>query len=126
MTDRSPARNDAEVFNHIAAEYDCNRPAYPDALVDHACRVACIGAGDRVLEIGCGTGQLTRSLLVRGVRVTALEPGDQLIAIAAEKLKDAGDVEFVNVRLEDMRLPRERYQAVFSASAIHCADPDLI
>ena len=25
-----------------------------------------------------------------------------------------------------MRLPRERYQAVFSASAIHCADPDLI
>jgi hypothetical protein len=34
-------------------------------------------------------------------------------------------VEFVNARLEDMQLPRERYQAVFSASAIHWADPDL-
>ena len=87
--------------------------------------MARIGAGDRVLEIGCGTGQLTGSLLARGLRVTALEPGDQLIAIAAENLKDAGDVEFVNARLEDMQLPRERYQAVFSASAIHWADPDL-
>ena len=125
MTDGTLARNFGKVFNEIAAEYDRNRPAYPDALVDRACRLACIGAGDRVLEIGCGTGQLTRSLLARGLRVTALEPGDQLIAIAAENLKDAGDLEFVNARLEDMQLPGERYQAVFSASAIHWADPDL-
>ena len=118
-------RSYGKVFNAVAAEYDRNRPTYPDSLVDHACRVASIGAGDRVLEIGCGTGQLTRSLLARALRVTALEPGDQLIAIAGENLKDAGDVEFVNARLEDMQPPRERYQAVFSASAIHWADPDL-
>jgi SAM-dependent methyltransferase len=78
-----------------------------------------------VLEIGCGTGQLTRSLLARGLRVTALEPGDQLIRVAEENLKDAGDVEFVHARLEDMQLPRESYEAVFSASAIHWVDPDL-
>ena len=125
MTDRTLTRSDGRVFNEVAAEYDRNRPTYPDVLVDHACRLACIGAGDRVLEIGCGTGQLTRSLLARGLRVTALEPGDQLIAIARENLKDAADVEFVNARLEDVQLPRERYQAVFSASAIHWADPDL-
>jgi hypothetical protein len=57
--------------------------------------------------------------------VTALEPGDQLIGIAQENLKDAGDVEFVNGRLEDVRLPRGGYEAVFSASAIHWVDPDL-
>jgi len=125
MPDGTLTRSYGKVFNEVAAEYDRNRPAYPDPLVDHACRVARIGAGDRVLEIGCGTGQLTGSLLARGLRVTALEPGDQLIAIAAEKLKHAGDVEFVNARLEDTQLPRERYFAVFSASAIHWADPDL-
>ena len=54
------------------------------------------------LEIGCGTGQLTRSLLARGLRVTALEPGDQLIRVAEENLKDTGDVEFLHARLEDM------------------------
>jgi ubiquinone/menaquinone biosynthesis C-methylase UbiE len=125
VTDGTLTRSCGKVFNEIAAEYDRNRPTYPDALVDHACQVACIGAGGEVLEIGCGTGQLTRSLLARGLRVTALEPGDQLIAIAGENLEDACDVEFVNARLEDMQLPRERYQAVFSASAIHWADPDL-
>jgi SAM-dependent methyltransferase len=125
MSDRTLARSYGKVFNEIADEYDRNRPAYPDALVDQACDVAGISDGDRVLEIGCGTGQLTRSLLARGLRVTALEPGDQLIAVAEENLRDSGDVEFVHTRLEDMQLPRENYEAVFSASAIHWVDPDL-
>jgi SAM-dependent methyltransferase len=125
MSDGTLARSYGKVFNEVAVEYDRNRPAYPDALVDQACEVAGIGDGDRVLEIGCGTGQLTRSLLARGLRVTALEPGDQLIGIAEENLKDAGDVELVHARLEDMQLPRESYEAVFSASAIHWVDPDL-
>ena len=125
MSDGTLARSCGKVFNEVAVEYDRNRPAYPDALVDRACEVAHIGDGDRVLEIGCGTGQLTRSLLARGLRVTALEPGDQLILLAAENLKDAGDVEFVHARLEDMQLSRESYKAVFSASAIHWVDPDL-
>jgi SAM-dependent methyltransferase len=125
MSDGTLERSYGKVFNEVALEYDRNRPTYPDALVDQACEVAGIGDGDRVLEIGCGTGQLTRSLLVRGLRVTALEPGDRLILIAEENLKDAGDVEFVHARLEDTQLPRESYDAVFSASAIHWVDPDL-
>jgi SAM-dependent methyltransferase len=125
MSDGTLARSYGKVFNEVAVEYDRNRPPYPDALVDHACEVAGIGDGERVLEIGCGTGQLTRSLLARGLRVTALEPGDQLIRIAEENLKDAGDVELVHARLEDMQLPRESCEAVFSASAIHWVDPDL-
>ena len=123
--DGALARSYGKVFNEIAVEYERNRPTYPDALVDHACEVAGIGEGDRVLEIGCGTGQLTRSLLARGLRVSALEPGDQLIGVAEEGLRDAGEVELLHARLEDVRLPRGGYAAVFSASAIHWVDPDL-
>jgi hypothetical protein len=48
-----------------------------------------------------------------------------LIALARQNLGDSGDVEFVNARLEDALLPRERFHAVFSASAMHWIDPDL-
>jgi SAM-dependent methyltransferase len=124
MSDGTLARSYGKVFNEVAVEYDRNRPTNPDALISQACEVAGIADGDRVLEIGCGTGQLTRSLLARGLRVTALEPGDQLIRVAEENLKDAGEVEFVHGQLEDMQLPRESYEAVLSASAIPWVDPD--
>jgi SAM-dependent methyltransferase len=125
MTNAADARSYATVFNEIAGEYDRHRPAYPDALIDQACQLAGIGPGAPVLEIGCGTGQLTRSLLARRLRVTAIEPGDQLIARARDQLQGLGDVQFVNARLEDAPLPPAHHGAVFCASAIHWVDPEV-
>lgn len=123
MSCQPEARGDGRVFDEIADEYDRHRPTYPDALVDRACEG--LGPGARVLEIGCGTGQLTRSLLARGLRVTAVEPGRQLLARARDQLRGAvSDARFLNARLEDASLPSARYAAVFSASAIHWVDPD--
>jgi SAM-dependent methyltransferase len=121
----SGARRYGTVFDAMAAEYDRHRPAYPDELVDQACRVAGIGPGDRVLEVGCGTGQLTRGLLARGLHVTAVEPGANLIALARQNLAGAGAVEFVPAQLEEAVLPRGQFQAVFSASAFHWTDPEV-
>src|SRR5262252_9454726 len=119
------ARHYGTVFDEIAAEYDRIRPAYPDELVDQACQVAGIGPGDQVLEIGCGSGQLTRSLLVRGLHVTALEPGPNLMALARQNLEGAGAVEFMNARFEDASCPHGHFRAVFSASALHWVDPKV-
>ena len=119
------ARRYGKVFDEIAAEYDRCRPTYPDELVDQACQVAGIGGGDHVLEVGCGSGQLTRGLVARGLHVTALEPGKNLIALARQNLEGAGEVEFVNAQFEDALLPREQFQAVFSASAFHWIDPKV-
>jgi SAM-dependent methyltransferase len=112
-------------FDEIADEYHRHRPTYPDVLIDRACGVAGIEPGAPVLEVGCGTGQLTRSLLARGLRVTAVEPGVQLIARARAHLAAAGEVEFVNARFEDALPPSANFRAVFSASAIHWIDPDV-
>ncbi len=125
MPDGTLERSYGKVFDEVADEYDRHRPAYPEALLDHICEVTALSAGDRVLEIGCGTGQLTRDLLARGLRVTAIEPGDRLVALARENLGGSGEVEFVNALLEDASLPRECFHAVFSASAMHWIDPDL-
>jgi SAM-dependent methyltransferase len=125
MLRQTDARSSGRVFDEVAEDYDRHRLTYPDVLVDQACEDAGIGPGTAVLEIGCGTGQLTRSLLARGLRVTAVEPGQQLIARARDRCNGVGDVQFVNARLEDASLPRTQYSAVFSASAIHWIDPDV-
>ena len=123
------ARRYGTVFDEVADEYDRTRPMYPDALVDRACEVAGLGSGDPVLEIGCGSGQLTRSLVARGLRVTAVEPGGNLIRLAGQNLagsgSGSGSVEFVNARFEDAALPGGYFRAVFSASALHWVDPTV-
>ena len=121
------ARRYGTVFDELADEYDRTRPMYPDALVDRACEIASLGSGDPVLEIGCGSGQLTRSLVARGLRVTAVEPGENLVRLAGQNLAGAGpgpgSVEFVNARFEDAALPSGYFRAAFSASALHWVDP---
>jgi SAM-dependent methyltransferase len=122
---RAEAARYGEFFNEVAEEYDHHRPAYPDDLIDQACEIGGLGPGATVLEIGCGTGQLTRSLLARGLRVTAIEPGERLIARARDQLANVGEVEFLHRRLEEAPRPNAQYAAAFCASAIHWVDPNV-
>jgi SAM-dependent methyltransferase len=122
VTESSTARRYGATFDTVADEYDRRRPTYPDELIDLACRAGALAPGDRVLELGCGTGQLTRSLVARGLSVTAVEPGQNLIALAG---RAAAGVEFVNRRFEEADLPAEPFAAVFSAAAFHWLDPDV-
>ena len=114
-------RADGSEFDAIAAEYDRFRESYPDALVDAACARGRLTAGSRVLEIGCGTGQLTEQLAKRGLAVAAVDPGAQLIERA--RIRAGADVEFHLARFEDVELAEGAYDAVFSATAFHWIDP---
>jgi SAM-dependent methyltransferase len=124
MATASP-RQYGRVFDEVAAEYDRSRPGYPRELVEEACDVAELGPGDVVLEVGCGSGQLTRDLLAAGLEVVAVEPGAQLLSLAAGNLKGLGEVTFVNARFEDAQLPSRHFRAVFAASSFHWIDPEV-
>jgi SAM-dependent methyltransferase len=112
----------ASFFDGIAARYDAHRPTYPEALIDRACQIAGLRSGDPVLEIGPGTGHLTVALDARGLAVTAVEPGANLIEIAQAKTPE---VTFLHTTLEQAVLPQAHFTAVFAASAMHWPDPDV-
>jgi ubiquinone/menaquinone biosynthesis C-methylase UbiE len=108
-------------FDEVAEAYDRERPTYPDELVDAACAAARLRPGDRVLEVGCGTGKLTRALLDRGLRVDAVDPGPSMI----DRARAHAEAEYVCGRFEDVSLPEASYAAVFSAAAFHWVDPAI-
>lgn len=58
--------------------YDRARPGYPEAALDVATRELRIGADAVVLELGAGTGKLTRGLCRRAREVIALEPVEDM------------------------------------------------
>ncbi|HEY5248606.1 MAG TPA: methyltransferase domain-containing protein [Dermatophilaceae bacterium] len=62
----------ARSFGARAVEYQRGRPSYPDEAVDWLLRAG----AQRVLDLGAGTGQLTRRLVARGLDVVAVEPSD--------------------------------------------------
>jgi SAM-dependent methyltransferase len=124
MVGDGETRRYGAMFDTVAVEYDRHRPSYPEELIDRACEIGGLAAGDHVLEIGCGTGQLTRSLVARGLHVTAVEPGANLIELAGRAARGPGAVDFIHGCFEDAALGGE-FAAAFSASAIHWVDPDV-
>ncbi|MEV2269253.1 class I SAM-dependent methyltransferase [Nonomuraea africana] len=104
------------IFDEDAARYDRARPGYPAELFSR------IPRGSRVLEIGCGTGQATRGLLSVGCRVTAVELGPSLAAMARLRVPSA---EIVTADFETWPLAAEPYDVVFAATSFHWLDPEV-
>ncbi|MGF1648517.1 MAG: class I SAM-dependent methyltransferase [Kineosporiaceae bacterium] len=65
-------------FGDRAAAYEAYRPGYPADIVRRLLEP--VGAGARVLDVGAGTGKLTRVVATAGHRVTAVDPDPGMLA----------------------------------------------
>lgn len=106
-------------FDAVAELYDRARPTYPDELFDDLVELAGLKPRSRVLEIGCGTGKATLPLAGRGLRVTCVELGASLAAVARRRLALFPGVEIVNADFETWTPARADYDAVVSFTAFH-------
>jgi SAM-dependent methyltransferase len=68
------AHVDVAGFALAAGAYERGRPGYPHEVVEWVAKVAGIGPFSIVVDVGAGTGKLTRSLAGTGARVIAVEP----------------------------------------------------
>jgi len=104
-------------FGAVADEYDRLRPAPSAEALDW---LLPDGATD-VLEIGAGTGVVTRLLAERVAHVTAVEPDERMRAVLAARTPG---VEVRAGRAEELPVADAGYDVVLAASAWHWVDEE--
>jgi trans-aconitate methyltransferase len=84
---------------------------YGDSLVE----LLAPKAGERILDVGCGSGQLTAKISEMGAKVTGIDSSTEMVADAREKyphidffVRDAADFHF-----------NEPFDAIFSNAVLH-------
>lgn len=106
----------AASFGQAASAYERGRPGYPEDALDWL-----LPAHARdVVDLGAGTGKLTRLLAGRGLRVVAVEPSD---GMRAELERALPGVMALAGAAERMPLPDHSADVVLVAQAWHWVDP---
>jgi trans-aconitate methyltransferase len=72
-------------------------------------------SGEKILDLGCGTGELTARLAASGAKVTGLDSSAGMIESARRNFPEA---EFIVADAAAFTLP-EQFDAVFSNAALH-------
>jgi ubiquinone/menaquinone biosynthesis C-methylase UbiE len=122
--DRTKRRYRRMLFDGVAELYDDSRLGYPRDIVDFVMATAGARAGSDVLEVGCGTGQLTESLTAYGFRLTAIDIGASMVGVAQRRLASSA-VSFRVASFEDFAAAGASFDLIISATAFHWVDPEV-
>jgi SAM-dependent methyltransferase len=118
VVNRDERRGPASSFGVVAEAYERARPGYPEDAVRWL-------AGDEpadVVDLGAGTGKLTRTLIALGHRVTAVEP----LAEMRELLRAAAPrATALEGNAEAIPLPDTGADVVTCAQAFHWFDHEM-
>ncbi|HUK93939.1 MAG TPA: class I SAM-dependent methyltransferase [Gaiellaceae bacterium] len=111
-----PKEAPPDAFGRAAREYELGRPEWPGEVLDRVVGEMGLGPEAAVLDLGAGTGKLTRGLVPRFARVIAVEPDEAMRAVLEDVVPDA---ESLPGNAEAIPLPDGEVDAVFSGEAFH-------
>jgi ribosomal protein S18 acetylase RimI-like enzyme/SAM-dependent methyltransferase len=111
-----------EIFSAKVADYVASRPDYPDALFETLRRACGLTDGSAVVDVGAGTGLLTRGLLDAGYGVTAVEPNAAMLAAADRLLGHHPRYRSIAGTAEAMELAPASAALITAAQAFHWFD----
>jgi SAM-dependent methyltransferase len=104
-------------FARAADAYERARPSYPPEALAWVAERTGLAPGSTVVDVGAGTGKLTRLLVPIGARVVAVEP-------VAEMRAKLDGIEAIDGTAEQIPLPDATADLVTVAQALHWFDLD--
>jgi SAM-dependent methyltransferase len=106
----------AQSFGEIAAQYERYRPGPPESAVEWILPTVV----HRAVDLGAGTGALTRVLITRAEEVIAVEPDERMRSLLSRELAGIRALEGSG---ESMPIPDGSVDAVLASSSWHWMDP---
>jgi ubiquinone/menaquinone biosynthesis C-methylase UbiE len=107
-------------FGRGAEAYERGRPGYPADAIAWLTERLGLGPGRTVVDLGAGTGKLSRLLVGTGARVVAVEPVEEMRSY----LETVAGVQTLEGAAEAIPLPAASADACTIAQAFHWFEPD--
>jgi SAM-dependent methyltransferase len=110
-------------FRTAARHYLRGRPAYADLLIRRVAELCRLTRDSRLLDLGCGPGQLALAFAPFVAEVTALDPEPEMLRIAGERAAEAGiAIRFVAGSSDTLSPALGRFRLVAIGRAFHWMD----
>ena len=92
----------ARRFRAAAPHYLAGRPAYAARLIRLVAQLTGLRAADRVLDLGCGPGQLAAAFAPLVSEVIAVDPEPEMLRIAETRFGTVGNIRFIRASSFDL------------------------
>ena len=117
----------ADLYRGTAGYYDRYRLPYPEAMIEDLARTARVSGRGRLLDLACGTGQLTFPLRRRFADVWAVDQEPDMLEVVRVKAAAAGarNVRPIVASAETLHAAPGHFELAVIGNAFHRLDRDL-
>lgn len=127
ITDKRIDNGKAFDWGRTSADYAKFRDIYPEEFYENiVSRGVCI-KGQKVLDLGTGTGVLPRNMYKYGAEFTGIDISENQIIMAKQLAEDSGmNIRFESTPVEKMDFPSETFDVITSCQSFFYFDHNRI
>jgi 2-polyprenyl-3-methyl-5-hydroxy-6-metoxy-1,4-benzoquinol methylase len=118
---KNEVRHGKKIANNAVNTWGWGSPAgkvRADRRASYFIKLGCASPKNKVLEIGCGTGEFTKRIASSGADITAIDISPDLLQVARETIPNL-NVRFHIQNVEKLEFENGNFDAVIGSSILH-------